>query len=101
MLIGMCVVEPLYAKKANILDYDESVISCVGDSLTVGEGCSKLKHLNLYPGLLGQNPLFADYVCIDISCETFLLEDTLFFRISKWWGCRGFNRQGWTYFLVV
>jgi hypothetical protein len=60
--MGFYFIEPLQATKANSLDKDQSVISCVGDSLTFGEGCSKPKHMNSYPGLLRQNPLFANYI---------------------------------------
>lgn len=60
-LISLYCVQLLYAKKETILDND-LIISCVGDSLTAGEGSSKPLHLNSYPGLLRQNPLFADYV---------------------------------------
>jgi acyl-CoA thioesterase-1 len=60
--MGLCFVEPSQATKVNLSDKDQLVISCVGDSLTFGEGCSKPKHMNSYPGLLRQNPLFANYI---------------------------------------
>lgn len=90
LLIGLNFVEPLHATEANLLDNDPLVISCVGDSLTFGEGCSKPKYMNSYPGLLRQNPLFANYTVHNYGVNSMCVSKST--GKDSYWKTKSFSR---------